>query len=145
MHTKIKSISFFLLLSAFLLFQTSPIYSQTDQYEEIVGTWDLTVIIEGFEEYSTFVFELRNDTLTGMWYGDYGPLSISNVSFTQDSLRGVIVIEEAGQEITIISVVTNGSMKGRGLSQMSELFPFTATKREKDFRRNYYYLLYDFK
>lgn len=133
MYFKIKPLAMTTLLAAFLLFNSSKIYAQTNQHEDLVGMWDLIVTIEGFDEYSTFWFEVKNDTLTGVWTGDLGQFPILDVSFVQDTLWGQIVIEEAGLDITIIGVVSNGTMKGKGLSQMSELFPFTATKRKKDF------------
>ncbi|MCH8286630.1 hypothetical protein IIB79_08925, partial [candidate division KSB1 bacterium] len=75
----------------------------------------------------------KNDTLTGVWNDDFVQLPISNVSFVQDTLRGDIVIEMQGQVINIIGIVSNGAMEGRGLSQMNELFPFTARKQKKEF------------
>ena len=133
MRIIIKRTAVSIILTALLFLNIRQIHAQTKQYEDLLGMWDLTVIIEGFEEYSTFSFEVKNDTLTGVWNGDYGPLPISNVSFVQDTLRGDIVIEEQGQVINIIGIVSNGSMEGRGLSQMSELFPFTARKQKKEF------------
>ena len=133
MRIIIKRTAVTIIFVTLIFLNMRQIQAQTKQYEDLLGTWDLTVIIEGFEEYSTFKFEVKNDTLTGIWNGDYGPLPISNVSFVQDTLRGDIVIEEQGQVINIIGIVSNGSMEGRGLSQMSELFPFTARKQKKEF------------
>lgn len=133
MRIIIKRTVFSIILTALLFLNIQQIHAQTKQYEDLLGTWDLTVIIEGFEEYSTFRFEVKNDTLTGVWNGEYGLIPIGNVSFVQDTLRGDIVIEEQGQVINIIGIVSNGSMEGRGLSQMNELFPFTAKKQKKEF------------
>ena len=135
MRIIIKRTVFSIILTALLFLNIRQIHAQTKQYEDLLGMWDLTVLIEGFEEYSTFSFEVKNDTLTGVWNGDFGPLPIRNVSFVQDTLRGVIVIEEADavQVINIIGAVSKGTMKGRGLSQMNELFPFTAKKQKKEF------------
>ena len=133
MRIIIKRTAVTITFAALLFLNIQQIHAQTKQYEDLLGTWDLTVIIEGFEEYSTFKFEVKNDTLTGIWNGDYGPLPISNVSFVQDTLRGDIVIEVQGQVINIIGIVSNGAMEGKGLSQMNELFPFTAKKQKNEF------------
>ena len=133
MRIIIKRTAVTIIFVTLIFLNMRQIQAQTKQYEDLLGTWDLTVIIEGFEEYSTFKFEVKNDTLTGIWNGDYGPLPIRNVSFVQDTLRGDIVIEMQGQVINIIGIVSNGVMEGRGLSQMNELFPFTARKQKKEF------------
>ena len=133
MRIIIKRTAVTITFAALLFLNIQQIHAQTKQYEDLLGTWNLTVIIEGFEEYSTYSFEIKNDTLTGIWNGDYGPLPIRNVSFVQDTLRGDIVIEMQGQVINIIGIVSNGVMEGRGLSQMNELFPFTARKQKKEF------------
>ena len=133
MRIIIKRTAVTITFAALLFLNIQQIHAQTKQYEDLLGTWNLTVIIEGFEEYSTYSFEIKNDTLTGIWNGDYGPLPISNVSFVQDTLRGDIVIEVQGQVINIIGIVSNGAMEGKGLSQMNELFPFTAKKQKNEF------------
>ena len=133
MRIIIKRTAVTIIFVTLIFLNMRQIQAQTKQYEDLLGTWDLTVIIEGFEEYSTFKFEVKNDTLTGIWNGDYGPLPIRNVSFVQDTLRGDIVIEVQGQVINIIGIVSNGAMEGKGLSQMNELFPFTAKKQKNEF------------
>ena len=133
MRIIIKRTAVTIIFVTLIFLNIQQIHAQTKQYEDLLGTWNLTVIIEGFEEYSTFKFEVKNDTLTGIWNGDYGPLPISNVSFVQDTLRGDIVIEVQGQVINIIGIVSNGAMEGKGLSQMNELFPFTAKKQKNEF------------
>ena len=123
----------FLMVLATILLLVNTVHSQEKSYDQLLGTWNLLVVVEGAEQYSFFSFDAANDSLTGYWDGDMGLLPIKNVSFAGDTLRGLIIIDSPDGilEITILAEVKEGKMKGSGFSQFGELFPFTATRQKK--------------
>lgn len=129
---KINRLRFLMVLPTILLL-TNTVHSQEKRYDQLLGTWNLVVAIEGVEQYSFFSFDAANDSLTGLWDGDFGLLPIRNISFASDTLRGLITIDSPDEylEVSILAEVKEGKMKGSGFSQMGELFPFTATRQKK--------------
>ena len=125
-------------LIAALLFVTinllfmSESYAQQKKYEPLIGTWNLTVLIEGVEQYSTFTFQMKKDTLKGVWDGEFGPIPMKNITFARDTLRCSLFID-TGMEfftIRITGIVKKDKMNGSGISDLGDYYPFTATKRK---------------
>jgi len=120
-----------LFVTANLLFMSES-HAQQKKYEPLIGTWNLTVLIEGVEQYSTFTFQMKKDTLKGVWDGEFGPIPMKNITFARDTLRCSLFID-TGMEffsIRITGIVKKDKMNGSGISDLGDYYPFTATKRK---------------
>ena len=127
-----------LLITTFLLVVTAARVLSTESsaqkknYEPLIGTWDLSVLIEEEEQLSIFTFEMKKDTLKGVWNGDYGAIPLKNITFARDTLKCNLSFF-TGTEFLILHItgtVKNNMMKGSAISDFGDYYQFTATKRK---------------
>ncbi|MFC1731470.1 hypothetical protein ACFL6I_14220 [candidate division KSB1 bacterium] len=130
--TRTLSITMFVPILIYVM--TISIFAQEKQdvRKLLEGTWDLAVMIEGYEQYSTFVFSIKNDTLKGTWLSETGDIPLEGVEFKKGVFTGTLVVPEGMDymAISITGTVTGDTMKGKGISDIME-YPFTGKRRKK--------------
>ncbi len=101
-------------------------------HKQLIGTWDLVVLIEGSEEYSTFIFTLENDSLTGVWNSADGELPMTNITLDGSDFTCEM---EMPSDYDVVTVYVTGTLDGDNMKGNGEVegmeYPFTATRRKE--------------
>jgi len=101
-------------------------------YKAIIGTWNMTVLIEGVEEYSTFVFSVKNDTLRGVWSSMDGDIPLTNLTLKDNEFSGELLVPSDYDYMTVYVTgkIDGEKMKGKGEGGGME-YPFTAIRKKE--------------
>ncbi|MFC1563362.1 hypothetical protein ACFL6G_00435 [candidate division KSB1 bacterium] len=122
----------FTILCFITLLTSGLTIAQTKKYEVLIGTWDMEIDIMGELAYHEFVFETKDDSISGYWSDGE-----QNADFTKIVLDGSKLILElevdtgGGYEtIKCEAEIEGDEMKGTAESDSLGEMTFTAKKRK---------------
>jgi hypothetical protein len=104
------------------------IFSQSKDFQTLVGTWDIDLPAMGMQ--MEFVFSLEEDTPSGEMVFEMGSGVMENIVLENNKLSFFVSVDAGGQVVgvDVTAEVLDGEMTGMMATDMGDM-DFTGTKR----------------
>jgi hypothetical protein len=105
------------------------LFSQTEDYKALLGSWDVELVEPGIT--MELVFKMDGEELTGEMIFDMGGAELEDITFEGGELTFNASVDAGGQmiEVSASALIQEDEMEGTMMTDMGEV-TFSGTKRK---------------
>ena len=113
------------------LSSASALAADSQDYDALLGTWDVTLTEMGME--MELIFTMDGDTITGEMVFDMGGAELEDIEFENGTLTFAATVDAGGQTVSLESTadISGDEIEGTMSSDMGDM-GYIGTKRKDD-------------